>query len=692
MNDDDRLREIADESAVEQHYSDGIKEKERNRRRARAALANNTWTENLATDPVVGGELVGRIRLARSHDLIEAEDFYIGTDRFTGDNYTVYPWTAPIAARSFYRKSSAGSRGSEELDALCDDVVGIRAFVRSVDHISDLQDEWLDGEAHDTSMFRRQPLSIPKPPSRALADRVRATQPEPATDPNSPPAATPSGSRAEATASEEEREPSIPKETRDYPADPLRTKSVDTEPTPPGPPLRTADLLRRQLAAPKESAMSAVLATLQPDQYEAITALATVDQILQGHPGTGKTIIAVHRAAYLLSSPDPEEPDDSRARGQVLVIGPTEEYVGHVGRALRKLVPDANLFTARSLPDLLEQLAELPTTSAPTETRSYLDVDLGLAELVNQAFTRAMSDAEGRPGAADVYARLVGLLQDPPDGVLEPEWAEYLRSLPRRYSDFRRDRLRAHRGLMAYIGIRTMEDVPRFGHIIVDEAQDIHPIEWEALARLRNDGGWTILGDLNQRRTDHTFASWDKVAERLAIDADGAAPVQVLERGYRSTAQIIQFANQLLPREDRVLYSLQTDGELPEVRRATTAGEIFHSALAAAVELWDRVSPGTVAIIAADYERMRAQMPRKGWQADARDRSVWKKDGRAIRVLPAERARGLEFDGVVVVEPSDFPELFGRKGVLYTALTRANRLLTVVHHRALPVQLKARSK
>ncbi|RWR25209.1 hypothetical protein D8Y24_03210, partial [Agrococcus lahaulensis] len=53
-------------------------------------------------------------------------------------------------------------------------------------------------------------------------------------------------------------------------------------------------------------------------------------------------------------------------------------------------------------------------------------------------------------------------------------------------------------------------------------------------------------------------------------------------------------------------------------------------------------------------------------------------------------ARGLEFDGVVVVEPAEFPENYGRQGVLYTALSRANRLLTVVHHKALPKELRSR--
>jgi DNA helicase IV len=60
-------------------------------------------------------------------------------------------------------------------------------------------------------------------------------------------------------------------------------------------------------------------------------------------------------------------------------------------------------------------------------------------------------------------------------------------------------------------------------------------------------------------------------------------------------------------------------------------------------------------------------------------------------VLPPEPAWGLEFDGVPVIESAKFPEKVGRKGVLYTALTRANRFLTVVHNRALPAGLKARA-
>ncbi len=62
-----------------------------------------------------------------------------------------------------------------------------------------------------------------------------------------------------------------------------------------------------------------------------------------------------------------------------------------------------------------------------------------------------------------------------------------------------------------------------------------------------------------------------------------------------------------------------------------------------------------------------------------------------MRVLRPEEARGLEFDAVVVVEPSDFPEKVGRHGTLYTSLTRANQELVVVHSKPLPQQLHNKS-
>ena len=674
MNENERRQEVANEVALEAQYQQGVIEKERRFRGNLRAATQNQFTADLPTAPIPAPQLVGRVKLGAHSEIVDAQDFYIGSERFNGgDEFQVYPWSASIAC-AFYRKPKSHHE-------VCEEVVGIRAFTHRIDMINDLQDEWLDNVPHSEQMFAPRELRVPLAPRRP---RVPSASP---TNASPPAAASPSSTTTAPIAPPaSETRPSVEAPAhRETPAPPNPRESS----------LRTVELLRRQLASPKEAAMSAALATLQPDQYRAITALATDNQILQGHPGTGKTIIAVHRAAYLVSLEDDDdtEPDDARARGTVLLVGPTAEYVAHVSRALRALNPTGTRVRVVALPSLLDELAGLASTSAPTATSSYQDVDLELAELVDKAFRRVMKASESRPTAEAVYASLKGFPTDPPDGVLDREWARYLRELPDTYDEIRRDRRRAHRGLMAYIGVRTMEVVPRFGHIIVDEGQDIHPIEWKTLVRLHNDGGWTILGDLNQRRTDHTFSSWDRTADALAIDDEyGKFPVEVLEHGYRSTAQIIAFANQLLPKSERTLYSLQQAGEAPEVHKVSGAASLAPRALVAAGDLHDRVAPGTVAIIAADYDPMRAHMAREGWQASATDKSEWQNGERKIRLLPPERARGLEFDAVVVVEPASFPTLFGRDGVLFTALTRANRLLTVVHDRALPKELRSRGR
>ncbi len=63
-----------------------------------------------------------------------------------------------------------------------------------------------------------------------------------------------------------------------------------------------------------------------------------------------------------------------------------------------------------------------------------------------------------------------------------------------------------------------------------------------------------------------------------------------------------------------------------------------------------------------------------------------------LRIIRAVQARGLEFDGVVVVEPTEFQQNVGRHGSLYTSLTRADKKLVVVHSKALPKELKGRAR
>ncbi|WP_156905974.1 AAA family ATPase [Agrococcus lahaulensis] len=661
MNEAERRGVIASEVAREREYNDGLVRDGEERQRQANANIINTWTETRKVKPTHRGEIVGRIDLGSAHEAIDGRrDFYIGTIKWDGPDYAIYNWIAPIAACTYYRQPA----DRPSLTDVASSVVGVRSFVRRSGRIADFADEVV-AEAPPGGLFPRQRLRVPKAPSggASVSAGLAITAPIP---------------------------PAVDTSTYSVPADPRRATGETQQLPARDAPIRAADLLRRELAAPKSAQMATVLATLQPDQYDLITKPVGESQILQGHPGTGKTIIAAHRTAYLLNS---ELDRDLRPKGHVLLLGPTEEYVQHVRGAIAKLLPGSRHYSVMSIPTLLERLAGLPESGTPTHAIDYLDADSELAELADHAVARARKFARRgtRPTTDDIYAEFQYLPSEPPPGGLKAEWKAYIRQMPETLAEARRLRVRAYRGLLAYIGIRAADSLRLPGHVIVDEAQDIHPIEWHVLGRLGNLGGWTILGDLNQRRTDYTYASWQSVSDLLGLsDDEGSAPVQMLDRGYRSTAQIMRFANQLLPRTERALSSLQMDGTTPTITRAHAQSMLIPKAVEEAETLLTRTGAGTVAVITMEERPVEARLVAKGWQRSRAEGSVWERDGQTIRVLPPARARGLEFDGVVVVEPSAFPENVGRQGVLYTALTRANRFLTVVHHQAMPNSLRTR--
>lgn len=650
---------LANEIAAEGKYRDAVMRKTQRLNRNLRASTANTWTSPGEIEAPKDGTLIGRVSLETNDDefLDGHRDFYIGTTHHEDEDMRVFSWAAPVACTYFQRPDNHHE--------LCDRVGAIRVLAHHLGRIVDLEDSvFIDEEA--SVLFPTPKLQVPKAPRQETA---------------------PSNERAAKTPPIPETHTPKTNETLETTTTPPKQPTAATQRKPEPGTIRAPELLQRRLAAPKSIAMSSVLSTLQPDQYDAIVKPASVSSILQGHPGTGKTVIGAHRAAYLLNAWTPE---DSKPRSHVLLLGPTIEYVRHVQGVLRELVDDSTRYIVRSIPSLLEELAGLPLSNIPTQSKSLQNVDLGLARLIDQALRNAKANLSGEPPTdEDVYAELRWFATEPPENGLDREWFHYLRELPDTIKELRKKGASHYRSLLAYIGVMTNR-TPDPGHIIVDEAQDVHPIEWEILGRLGNMGGWTILGDLNQRRTDHTFGSWDDVAHILAIEnEDDEAPVTVLENGYRSTEQIIKFANQLLPARERKIFSLQRDGNYPAVRRITSLNNLYSTSLVEAEELTVEAGSGSVAVITVFPSEFQKVLVKNGWVASAADPSRWEKATASLTLLPPERARGLEFDAVLVIEPADFPENFGRQGTLYTALTRANRILKVTHHRALPRMMKA---
>lgn len=646
MSGEQKAFEVEDERTMEKQYAKVLRERA-SRLSAfqgpRSALWTGTGLPSERRTPE--GRLWGRVALIRGDDLLEGDsEFYIGETYAVVDGVNVFGWSNPIACTFF--------RGSDHHD-LCDDVALVRAYRHDNNNgqIVDFVDESLRPDA-PAKPFRKRGLSIPAPP---IAPKLPVPTPPPA------------------------RPPTVPSpELRQQADEPVLDHPKEETPADELPKVRAESLLREQLLAPRTKSLTPVLSTLQPDQYELVSMPAMESVVIQGQPGTGKTIVASHRAAYLVND---ETPPENSLDGTVLVVGPTDGYSRHVREVINRLAGPTERIRVLSLPELADEIIGRSKAPHTGVSRSYQDVGWELVKFVRSAINKLKAAAGGAPGPSDVYEFLRTRTV-----AADKEWAAYLRSLPV-YKDALT--FRVHAPLIAFIHweVSKPTGLAPVEHIIVDEAQDVTPLEWYLLDEINEADAWTILGDLNQRRSDHTLSSWDQVLEVIAIDPD--TPIRQMKRGYRSTKPILEFANRLLPRDQRKTYAFQESGPEPTVTRVR-GRDIGECAVREIKRLIAAYPAGTVAAICKSPATITIELRAEGWARDPISPEVWTRAGRQVSVMMADLARGLEFDAVVVVEPSEFPKNFGRYGPLYTALTRANRELAVVHADPLPEPLRRR--
>ncbi|WP_434481963.1 HelD family protein [Streptomyces sp. NBC_01340] len=223
------------------------------------------------------------------------------------------------------------------------------------------------------------------------------------------------------------------------------------------------------------------------------------------------------------------------------------------------------------------------------------------------------------------------------------------------------------------------------GHVVLDEAQDLSPMQYRAVGRRCTTGSATVLGDLAQGTTPWATRSWD---EALAHLGKGEAVIEELTAGFRVPTDVITYASRLLPHIAPGLTPVASVRENPgffEVR-PTTADE---QVIGACEELLR--NEGSIGLIAAD-----ARIPAltealttagltylgPGEETTAQTR---------LALVPASLAKGLEYDYVVLDEPQAVVdgEPDERTGLrrLYVALTRAVSGLLVTHAAPLPQQL-----
>ncbi|HKE73089.1 MAG TPA: ATP-binding domain-containing protein [Acidimicrobiales bacterium] len=518
-----------------------------------------------------------------------------------------------------------------------------------------------------------------------------------------------------------------------------------------------------------------IVATIQGEQDEVIRSPLPGVLVVQGGPGTGKTVVALHRAAYLLYT------YRFPLEGQgVLVVGPNRLFLGYIERVLPSL-GEAGVELA-VLADLVDHVevegrdrgltartkgdARMSTVLARAvrdrerPLRRDLRVPYGVQTLVVPARRTAdiVADARRRfrlhnAGRRFVESQLylamaeVSRVPATPDEVrertrllpvvreaLERMWpvltpAQLLHDLygsralidlagRKHLSDDERAALVRPRSADVGAVLWTHDDVPlldearallgptrrkrtngsdpdeirTYGHIVVDEAQDLSPMQLRMLDRRSLNGSMTVVGDIAQSTGVWAHRDWDEVLEHLPQKRP--AQRAELSIGYRIPGPTMDLAAKVLAVAAPELQppnSVRQTGDEPRLLAvdSTDGPEALADAVAAvAAEERDTVDPGTVAIIAPNtlVDDVAVALDRAGIDFGRASRTGLQS---RITLVPVNLVKGLELDAAVVVEPAAIvdEEAQGMRA-LYVALTRATRRLAVVHARELPGPLR----
>ncbi|MER6668824.1 ATP-binding domain-containing protein, partial [Amycolatopsis japonica] len=210
------------------------------------------------------------------------------------------------------------------------------------------------------------------------------------------------------------------------------------------------------------------------------------------------------------------------------------------------------------------------------------------------------------------------------------------------------------------------EHYDEYSHVVVDESQDLSPMQWRMVGRRGKYASWTVVGDPVQ-------SSWPDPAE-AAMARDQAFGLKTTRRrftlrtNYRNSAEIFDLAAKVVAghaEADELPRAVRQTGITPEVRPVEASG--LEAATQAAVKELMGAVEGTVGVITA----MDRVPEVEGWLEGLSDER--------LKVVGSLDSKGLEYDAVVLVEPNDLitESTTGRR-VLYVALTRATQQLTVL--------------
>jgi DNA helicase IV len=232
------------------------------------------------------------------------------------------------------------------------------------------------------------------------------------------------------------------------------------------------------------------------------------------------------------------------------------------------------------------------------------------------------------------------------------------------------------------------EEPRTYGHIVVDEAQDLSPMQLRSVSRRSLSGSITMVGDIGQATGPWAPDSWDDVTAHLP--GQRAPRLVELTVSYRTPAEVVEVAARVLAETApglRPPTPVRRTGVAPHFEQVELS-QLAERVAALSTQACRDVAPGTAAVLAPAslVADLAVALDAAGVQAtDPRRDGL----GAPLSLLPVDLANGLEFDAVVVVEPAAIVEE-SPQGLraLYVALTRPTRRLAVIHTRPLPAALR----
>ncbi|MXW41728.1 MAG: AAA family ATPase [Acidimicrobiia bacterium] len=539
--------------------------------------------------------------------------------------------------------------------------------------------------------------------------------------------------------------------------------------------------LRAGLEAARTGRLADAAATIQVEQDAIIRSPLPGVLVVQGGPGTGKTVAALHRAAYLLYT------HRFPLEGQgMLVLGPNRLFLTYIEQVLPSL-GEAGVevsLLADLLPNIRVRGFEKPSVARvkgdlrmvgmlrrarrdrQRALRSDLLVGLGLKRLrltvdesseIIQAARKRFRTHNGarrfvenqvyehlahsavRSGSSAFDSQTVREQLHHTHALRETfEWmwpvltpAHFLHDLFGSKALLRSaagsaltaaevNLLYRPRSAHALDVVWKAEDAPlldealallgprpnykqedsirTYGHIVLDEAQDLSPMQLQMIGRRSLNGSMTVVGDIAQATSAWGHDSWDSLVEMLPIRAEPR--FEELTIGYRLAEPIMNMAARVLDAAVPGLKpprSVRTDGILPRFVAVQANDDLpnegsAYSALAQAVlgevvaEL-AQLGSGNMAVIChmQQADNISAALHASGVEHGL----VYERGLESqVTVVPVELVKGLEVDTAVVVEPADICEKLPRgMQSLYVAITRATQRLVVVYARQLPEPL-----